>query len=121
MIPMTDVPTDENVDTIVWSFIELTCIIVCGSLPALRPWFTQIIPSITKITGNSRKYKSSKGGSEAQEPQTSELVEISMPQKSRRKDGGSGLYDRMEDDKMYNDEFPLKPTSSDGPLTRNPV
>ncbi|KAH6658663.1 hypothetical protein BKA67DRAFT_501427, partial [Truncatella angustata] len=38
--------TFDNVDTIVWSMIELTCIIVCGSLPPLRPWFGKLIPSI---------------------------------------------------------------------------
>lgn len=42
----TNMSIDDNVDTIVWSMIELTCIIVCGSLPPMRPWFGKLIPSI---------------------------------------------------------------------------
>lgn len=39
----------DNVDTILWSLIELTCIVICGSLPSLRPWADKLIPSIETI------------------------------------------------------------------------
>ncbi|KAF3768488.1 hypothetical protein M406DRAFT_239823, partial [Cryphonectria parasitica EP155] len=41
--------TYDNVNTVVWSLIEATCIIVCGSLPPLRPWFGKLVVSISTL------------------------------------------------------------------------
>lgn len=37
----------DDIDFVVWSLIELLCIVVCGSLPALRPYFRSIVPKLT--------------------------------------------------------------------------
>ncbi|KAH8647201.1 integral membrane protein [Xylariales sp. PMI_506] len=60
--------TWDNVDAIVWSMIELTCIIVCGSLPPLRPWFGQLVPSINSLRSTGWGSGQSKG---AKKPETS--------------------------------------------------
>ncbi|KAH9905610.1 integral membrane protein [Xylariomycetidae sp. FL2044] len=58
--------TFDNVDAIVWSMIELTCVIVCGSLPPLRPWFSKVFPSLETIKSfRSRAKSTSKGQSSA--------------------------------------------------------
>ncbi|KAK6066485.1 CFEM domain-containing protein [Seiridium cupressi] len=41
-----DLSWDET-DVVVWSLIELLCIVVCGNLPALRPFVGALIPKIS--------------------------------------------------------------------------
>lgn len=37
----------DEIDVVIWSLIELLFIIVCGSLPALRPYFRSLMPRLT--------------------------------------------------------------------------
>jgi hypothetical protein len=32
----------DNVDIVIWSIIEVTCAIICGSLPTLRPLLQKV-------------------------------------------------------------------------------
>jgi hypothetical protein len=48
-------PLDDNVDIVVWSLIELLCTVICGSLPALRPYLGRLIPRITMTWHSTAK------------------------------------------------------------------
>ncbi|KAI1855636.1 hypothetical protein JX266_000501 [Neoarthrinium moseri] len=37
----------DEIDVVIWSLIELLCIVVCGSLPALRPFIGVLLPKVT--------------------------------------------------------------------------
>ncbi|KAI0470115.1 integral membrane protein [Xylariaceae sp. FL0804] len=70
--------TFDNVDIIVWSMIELTCVIVCGSLPPLRPYLGKLLPSLATIRSFRSRAKSSKGHSEVStDPKATELSHVS--------------------------------------------
>ncbi|KAF7520463.1 hypothetical protein G7054_g12746 [Neopestalotiopsis clavispora] len=92
--------TFDNVDAIVWSTIELTCIIVCGSLPPLRPWFGKLIPSINTIKSISKAGARSRSKSNPSNPRSGNMTDQSQ----------SRTY--PEDKEMRSpssDEYPLAP------------
>lgn len=45
----------DNVDAAMWSFIEIICTVICGSLPPLRPWLSRLSPfKGTSIGGRNK-------------------------------------------------------------------
>ncbi|PSR82139.1 hypothetical protein BD289DRAFT_412328 [Coniella lustricola] len=46
--------TYDDVNTVVWSMIEATCIIVCGSLPPLRPWVGNLLTATINTATKGR-------------------------------------------------------------------
>ncbi|OLN96227.1 hypothetical protein CCHL11_04472 [Colletotrichum chlorophyti] len=53
--------TWDNVDVVTWSVTELSCALMCGSLPALRPLFKKIPEYVTTIRGGTRATADTKG------------------------------------------------------------
>ncbi|EGY13935.1 uncharacterized protein VDAG_00617 [Verticillium dahliae VdLs.17] len=51
-------PTWENVDIVIWSIIEVTCAIICGSLPTLRP----LLQKVPGLLSSGRTSSSLYGG-----------------------------------------------------------
>ncbi|KAK9789107.1 putative Extracellular membrane protein CFEM domain-containing protein [Seiridium cardinale] len=92
--------TFDNVDAIVWSMIELTCIIVCGSLPPLRPWFGKLIPSIETIKSVSWPGARSRSKSNPSNPRYDESTD---------KRQSHGVSEDKESNTTTSDEYPLKP------------
>lgn len=99
MIYLADMKADDNVDTIVWSMIELTCIIVCGSLPPLRPWFGKLIPSIETLKSVTWKNSRSKSRANASSSKTGDFTDRSRP----------NTYPDKNSATSTSDEYPLKP------------
>ncbi|KAI0128368.1 hypothetical protein BJ170DRAFT_324852 [Xylariales sp. AK1849] len=56
----------QHVDVIVWSLIELICVVVCGSLPALRPYLNYLFPRLGVTRQKSNGPNGSKGSSSKQ-------------------------------------------------------
>ncbi|KAG0136580.1 hypothetical protein HOY82DRAFT_667349 [Tuber indicum] len=45
-------PSFDGVDISVWSIVEATISIVCGSAPAIKPFFSKFLPSVLGVTAN---------------------------------------------------------------------
>jgi len=59
-LPSLTVPGD-NVDTSIWSAIELTTAVICACLPALRPILKQILPKIFGRMSSNKTSASPRG------------------------------------------------------------
>ncbi|KAI1335881.1 integral membrane protein [Xylariaceae sp. FL0016] len=109
--------TYDNVDAIVWSMIELTCVIVCGSLPPLRPYLGKMFPSLETIAKSFQsRSKSFKGQSTVStDPKGTELSNMSRSRADTTKEDKNMIrypIHRPAQDPM-GDEFPLRPMESE--------
>lgn len=69
---------DYNVDVYAWSLIELLCVVVCGSIPALRPLLVHTISAIrTTVSGSWQRSRGSRGSRPTQATRKSELISTS--------------------------------------------
>ncbi|KEY74468.1 hypothetical protein S7711_04504 [Stachybotrys chartarum IBT 7711] len=48
-------PPWDNVDLVIWSVIELSCALICASLPTLRPLLRKIPEALSSVTPSSHK------------------------------------------------------------------
>lgn len=83
-----------------WSLIELTCIVVCGSLPPLRPYLAKLLPALSTINSSKRKGKSSGNGSDEPSAKATELSNMtnSINRRSRRL-GSTGGFTELKEPK----------------------
>ncbi|KAI1840419.1 hypothetical protein JX266_013386 [Neoarthrinium moseri] len=106
--------TFDTTYPVVWSLIELTCIIVCGSLPPMRPWLGKLMPPLT-ITKSGVTWKGKSSANDATTNQAdskaTEISNFSRPRRiSRLGNVGSFPNHYKEPVSPGGDEYPLRPT-----------
>ena len=47
---VTEDPTWDNTDAACWSIVEISCAILCGSLPTLRPLLGKLVPGLASTS-----------------------------------------------------------------------
>ncbi|KAI9150545.1 Satratoxin biosynthesis SC9 cluster protein [Paramyrothecium foliicola] len=50
-------PSYDNVSLVIWSVIELSCALICASLPALRPLLRKIPDALSSIASSSSRHR----------------------------------------------------------------
>jgi hypothetical protein len=65
LAPGADTVLVYNVDVFSWSLIELLCVVVCGSIPALRPLLAISLSTITSSLSSTRQ-RSERAASQSQ-------------------------------------------------------
>jgi hypothetical protein len=89
-----NVPTGDNVDVVNWSIIEVTCAIICGSLPTLRPLFRSVPGLVTSLKSRDGTKTSASAGARHND----QLSSTSKPLKDLQHQfsAGEGPFEKLQ-------------------------